>query len=105
MMNRQLLFSLAFLVGAAAFVTPKPSLTHRSTSAFTTPSELSPPSSTALSAATIDPTTILTDIFGAFLNTPLILAVPIFAALAVASLLAYGVVSYANPVEPDEDDK
>lgn len=55
-----------------------------------------------LSASTIDPTTFFSDIFGAVVGTPLILAIPIVAALAVASTVVYLLVSYANPAEPDE---
>lgn len=59
-------------------------------------------SSLELSAVTLDPTTFLTGIFGAFLNTPIILAVPIVAALAVAGLLAYLLVQSSVPYEDDE---
>lgn len=55
-----------------------------------------------LSASTIDPTTFFSDIFGAVVGTPLILAIPIVAALAVASTVVFLLVSYANPAEPDE---
>ena len=66
--------------------------------------DAAPASSTfELSAGAIDPTTVLSDLLGAFLTTPLILAVPIVAALSVAGLLAFFIVSYANPeVEDDE---
>ena len=59
-------------------------------------------SSLDLSAATLDPTTVLSDIFSGILGTPLILAVPIVAALSVATLIAWFIVSYANP-EVDDD--
>ena len=60
-------------------------------------------SSMDLSASTLDPTTILSDVLGVFIGTPIILLVPIVAALGVAGLLAYGIVAYANPeVEDDE---
>lgn len=60
-------------------------------------------SSLELSAATLDPTTILSDVFGLFIGTPIILLVPIVAALGVAGVLAWGIVAYANPeVEDDE---
>jgi len=60
-------------------------------------------SSIDMSAATLDPTTILSDVLGLFIGTPIILLVPIVAALGVAGLLAWGIVSYANPeVEDDE---
>ena len=67
--------------------------------------QLSPVSSSSmdLSAATLDPTTVLSDVLGVFIGTPVILLVPILAALGVAGLLAYGIVAYANPeVEDDE---
>ena len=57
-----------------------------------------------VSAATLDPTTILQGVFSGLLGTPLILAVPIVAALAIASLLAYLIVAYAQPAEPDDDE-
>lgn len=60
-------------------------------------------SSVELSTATLDPTTILSDIFGTIIGTPLILFVPIIVALGVAGILVFGIVSYANPeVEDDE---
>lgn len=60
-------------------------------------------STTSISATTLDPTTLLSDLLGGFVSSNLILAVPIVAALAIASLVAFGIVSYANPAEPDED--
>mmetsp|Transcript_16285 Transcript_16285/g.30226 ORF Transcript_16285/g.30226 Transcript_16285/m.30226 type:complete len:129 (-) Transcript_16285:269-655(-) len=65
---------------------------------FSTPSS----SSLELSAATLDPTSVLSDVFGNVIGSPLILAVPIVAALAVAGLIAFFIVSYANP-EVDDD--
>eukprot|EP00751_Fragilariopsis_kerguelensis_P002596 CAMPEP_0170808226 /NCGR_PEP_ID=MMETSP0733-20121128/33269_1 /TAXON_ID=186038 /ORGANISM="Fragilariopsis kerguelensis, Strain L26-C5" /LENGTH=119 /DNA_ID=CAMNT_0011163617 /DNA_START=98 /DNA_END=457 /DNA_ORIENTATION=+ len=60
-------------------------------------------SSVELSAATLDPTTLLSDILGAVIGTPIILAVPILLALGVAGILVFALVSYANPeVEDDE---
>jgi len=60
-------------------------------------------SSMELSAATLDPTTLLSDILGAVIGTPIILAVPILLALGVAGILVFALVSYANPeVEDDE---
>jgi hypothetical protein len=60
-------------------------------------------SSTTLSAVpTLDPTTLLSDIFSNVLGTPLILAIPVVAALLVATLLAYGIVAYASPAEDEE---
>eukprot|EP00559_Dactyliosolen_fragilissimus_P006775 CAMPEP_0184871310 /NCGR_PEP_ID=MMETSP0580-20130426/40645_1 /TAXON_ID=1118495 /ORGANISM="Dactyliosolen fragilissimus" /LENGTH=85 /DNA_ID=CAMNT_0027373953 /DNA_START=188 /DNA_END=445 /DNA_ORIENTATION=+ len=56
-----------------------------------------------VAAATIDPTTALSQLLGGVLGSPLILAVPILAAVAVASILAWGIVAYANPADPDDD--
>lgn len=72
------------------------------TSSLTAPLS-SASSSIHLSADTLDPTTILSDVLGVFIGTPVILLVPILAALAVAGVLAWGIVAYANPeVEDDE---
>ena len=61
-------------------------------------------SSSELTAAlTLDPTTALSDLLGGLLGSPAILLVPIVAAFGVAGLIAFGIVSYANPeVEDDE---
>mmetsp|Transcript_28648 Transcript_28648/g.46503 ORF Transcript_28648/g.46503 Transcript_28648/m.46503 type:complete len:120 (+) Transcript_28648:65-424(+) len=59
-------------------------------------------SSTLLSLGTLDPTTILSNTLGGLLGSSLILAVPIVAALSIAGLIAFLIVSYANPA--DEDD-
>ena len=66
-------------------------------------SMMEPSSTMQVAVGTLDPTTFLSDILGAVVGTPLILAVPILAALGVAGLLAFLIVSYANPeVEDDE---
>jgi hypothetical protein len=63
---------------------------------------LSSSSSTlTLGAISLDPTTFFTGVFGAFLNTPLILAVPIVAALGIAGLLAFLLIQYSQPAEDD----
>ncbi|KAL7478313.1 hypothetical protein ACHAW6_004083 [Cyclotella cf. meneghiniana] len=54
-----------------------------------------------LALATLDPTTVLSDALGGLLGSSLILAVPIVAALAVAGLIAFFIVSYANPADED----
>eukprot|EP00560_Eucampia_antarctica_P008735 CAMPEP_0197825550 /NCGR_PEP_ID=MMETSP1437-20131217/2602_1 /TAXON_ID=49252 ORGANISM="Eucampia antarctica, Strain CCMP1452" /NCGR_SAMPLE_ID=MMETSP1437 /ASSEMBLY_ACC=CAM_ASM_001096 /LENGTH=118 /DNA_ID=CAMNT_0043425577 /DNA_START=46 /DNA_END=402 /DNA_ORIENTATION=+ len=51
----------------------------------------------------IDPTVALTQILGNFLGSPAVLAIPILAAFSVASVIAWFIVSYANPADPDED--
>ena len=64
---------------------------------------MEPSSTLDVAVGTLDPTTFLSDIFAGVVGTPLILAVPIVAALGVAGLLAFFIVSYANPeVEDDE---
>ena len=68
-----------------------------------TPVDVFQTSSTHISAATLDPTTFLSDLLGAFISSNAILAVPIVAALALASLVAFAIVAYANPAEPEDD--
>ncbi|KAL7549110.1 hypothetical protein ACHAWF_012380 [Thalassiosira exigua] len=58
-------------------------------------------SSSLLSVATLDPTTIVSDTLGGLLGSSAILAVPIIAALGVAGLIAFFIVSYANPADED----
>jgi hypothetical protein len=52
-----------------------------------------------VSATTLDPTTFFQNVLGLFLNTPIILAVPIVVGVGVAGTLAWLIVAYANPVE------
>ena len=59
--------------------------------------------STNVAATTLDPTTFLSDLLGSFLNSNLILAVPIVAALSLAALIGFGIVAYASPAEPEDD--
>ena len=59
-------------------------------------------SSSLVSLATLDPTTILSDVLGGLISGPAILLVPIIAALSIAGVIAFLIVSYANPA--DEDD-
>ena len=59
-------------------------------------------SSSLVSLATLDPTTILSDVLGGLIGGPAILLVPIIAALTIAGVIAFLIVSYANPA--DEDD-
>lgn len=71
----------------------------------TMPDASSTTSSTHLvAAATLDPTTFLSDLLGGFINSNLILAVPIVAALGLASLVAFLIVAYANPAEAEDDE-
>lgn len=55
-----------------------------------------------LAVSTLDPSTFLSDLLGGLLGSYAILAVPIVAALAVVGIIAFAIVSYANPA--DEDD-
>ena len=58
-------------------------------------------SSFTLAASAVDPTAFLSDLLGGLLGTPAILAIPIVAALLVASAIAFFIVSYANPAEDE----
>jgi hypothetical protein len=56
-----------------------------------------------LGAVTVDPTAFLNDVLAGPAAAPaLLLGVPVLAALALVSLLAYALVSYASPAEPDD---
>lgn len=114
---RYLTFAVALVLCAAtwnaveAFVAPPQQLgmptaaaTTATTTAFPTKGLAMVPVKTSLTVAssTVDPTSFLQDILGNVLGTPIILAVPILAALAVASLVVFAIVAYANPAEPDD---
>jgi hypothetical protein len=60
-------------------------------------------SSNTVAAATIDPTTALSQVLGGLLGSPIILLVPIGAAFTIATVIAWLIVSYANPADPDDD--
>jgi len=56
-----------------------------------------------MAAATVDPTSLLSDVLGGIITSPAILAVPVLAALAVAFLIGFIIFAYATPqVEDDE---
>ena len=114
--SRQLTLFLALLLCAAtwnvdAFVVP-PQVGMSSTTATATafPTKLAmlqelamvEDSPLTLAAATVDPTSFFTDILGGVMFTPIILAIPIVAALSVAGLVVWAIVAYANPAEPDD---
>jgi hypothetical protein len=106
-LTRQSLFCMLVLLGLAVVAeafAPAPSMI-RTVSASSTQRAafIVPSSSLEVSAVTLDPTALLSDIFGAFLTTPIILAVPIVAALGVSGLIAYLIVSYASPVVEDDE--
>ena len=77
-------------------------ITTLSTSSTAVASSIPSSSIQLAAAATIDPTTFLQDVLGGVLGTPLILAIPIVAALGVASLIAFLIVAYANPAESED---
>jgi hypothetical protein len=55
-----------------------------------------------VASSTLDPTTALSDVLAGVIGTPMILAIPILAAVGLGSLIAFLIVSYANPVEPND---
>lgn len=59
-------------------------------------------SSNMIAATTLDPTTAFTQLLAGIVNTPIILLVPIFAAVSVAGVIAWFIIWYANPTDPDE---
>mmetsp|Transcript_48955 Transcript_48955/g.72782 ORF Transcript_48955/g.72782 Transcript_48955/m.72782 type:complete len:152 (-) Transcript_48955:443-898(-) len=63
-------------------------------------------SSVTTSAATIDPVEAFSQAMIGLISGPAILLVPVLAAVAVASVVAWGIVAYANPASEDmgEDD-
>eukprot|EP00527_Entomoneis_sp_CCMP2396_P006003 CAMPEP_0198139714 /NCGR_PEP_ID=MMETSP1443-20131203/2970_1 /TAXON_ID=186043 /ORGANISM="Entomoneis sp., Strain CCMP2396" /LENGTH=127 /DNA_ID=CAMNT_0043801917 /DNA_START=84 /DNA_END=467 /DNA_ORIENTATION=- len=118
-----LLFLLGF--GVEGFIAPTPStdlqqlVTHAKTSAVSSlldsssltsdvvvvsSSKLARLPSIEVAADTLDPTTMLSDLLGNLLFTPAILVIPIGAALAVAGVVVFFIVSYANPTEPNEEE-
>ena len=63
-------------------------------------------SSSSMSVAVdgIDPAAALSQVLAGFLGSPAILAVPIFAAFSIAAVVAWFIVSSANP-EVDDDEE
>eukprot|EP00565_Helicotheca_tamesis_P005502 CAMPEP_0185739486 /NCGR_PEP_ID=MMETSP1171-20130828/35552_1 /TAXON_ID=374046 /ORGANISM="Helicotheca tamensis, Strain CCMP826" /LENGTH=122 /DNA_ID=CAMNT_0028411071 /DNA_START=64 /DNA_END=432 /DNA_ORIENTATION=+ len=114
--NIALVLLVALIASVQAFVTPSTTsvafrTTTSSTAKYATPLDFATIDSAAsvlpsqtLSATTLDPTTILSDLLGGLITTPAILAVPILAAILVASSIAFFIVSYANPADEDDDD-
>jgi hypothetical protein len=105
-----ILFWFSSVLVANAFAPTTSGISRRYSSNFAkplslqaTPIQVFEATSTNVAAATLDPTTFLSDLLGAFINSNLILAVPIVAALAVAGLIAFGIVAYATPAEPEDD--
>jgi len=57
-----------------------------------------------LAVVTIDPATALSQGLSGVLGSPIILLVPIFVGASVAAVIAYFIVWYANPTDPDADE-
>ena len=108
--NRLLLFITLCLTSAWAFVPPQQSTLSRTSSSIQLTTEsatlfdysTTSSSSELVSVAALDPTTVLSDALGGLLGSSAILAVPIIAALSVVGLIAFFIVSYANPEDEDE---
>ena len=104
-LTRQSLVCMLVLLGLAVVAeafAPAPSMIRTVSASSTRRAAFIAPSS-SLEVSAFDPTAILSDIVGAFMTTPIILAVPIVAALGVAGLIAFFIVSYANPVVEDDE--
>lgn len=100
-----------FMVGVQSFVSPQ-AFVHGSNgygsvgSTITTSKEamfMADGSSIQVAVDGIDPTAVLSQVLGNFLGSPAVLAIPIFAAFSVATVIAWFIVSYANPTDPDEE--
>jgi len=108
--NRLLLFITLCLTSTWAFVPPQQQSTLSRTSSIQLTTEsatlfdysTTSSSSELVSVAALDPTTVLSDALGGLLGSSAILAVPIIAALSVVGLIAFFIVSYANPEDEDE---
>ena len=109
MLSFRSIFSFLFFLLATsvqAFAPPATTITSKITaapSALSASPFLESSPSFQVSVDTLDPTTVLSDVLSGVLGTPLILAVPIVAALGVAGLIAFAIVSYANPAAEDDD--
>jgi hypothetical protein len=92
------------LTSALSFAPTSAIFTQKTTSRMMMTADIDPllSSSNTIAAATVDPATALGTVLGGLLGSPAILAVPIVAAVSVASLIAFFIVSYANPADPDE---
>lgn len=98
---------LAFVTTTTvAFLAPQQpaALTHRHVKLPASPG-MDVWTSDTVSAITVDPTTFLSDIFTGVVGTPVILLVPIVAALGVAGLIVAFIVGYANPQVDDDDEE
>ncbi|CAJ1961683.1 unnamed protein product [Cylindrotheca closterium] len=100
-----LLAALCLVLPVDAFTTIAPvanvqPLTHFTSTAMPA---FEPSSSMDIAAGTLDPTTMLSDFLGGLIGSPAILLVPIGVGLGVATLIAYLIVAYANPVVEDDE--
>ena len=100
-----LLVALCVVFPAEAFTTIAPVANVQPTSQLSSTAipAFEPSSSMDVAAGTLDPTTVLTDFLSGLLGSPAILLIPIGAALVVASLIAFFIVSYASPVVEDDE--
>lgn len=96
-----ILLAILFLQLVDGFVVIKPTTT--ATTGIKAPPTALPASTLTTAVSTVDPTSFLSDVLGGILGTPIILAVPILAALGIASLVAYAIVAYASPAAEDDD--
>ena len=104
-LTRQSLICTLVLLGLAVVAeafAPAPSMIRTVGASSTQRAAFIAPSS-SLEVSAFDPSAIASDIVSAFMTTPIILAVPILAALGLVGLLAFLLVSYANPVVEDDE--
>lgn len=97
-----ILLAVLFLQLVDGFVVIKPTTSLSGIATKSSPTALSA-STLTTAVSTVDPTSFLSDVLGGILGTPIILAVPILAALGIASLVAYAIVAYASPAAEDDD--
>jgi hypothetical protein len=97
--------SLSSLTSSSPFISYHDPIITTTTASISISSSTSTSHNTVLISAaanTFDPSTFFSDVFGNVIGTPIILAIPIVAALGVATLIAYLIVAYANPASDDE---
>jgi hypothetical protein len=102
----QFLLLSALLVLGSGFVTPAAfvaPIAPSSVAVIGTPASITFTSQLLLAAATVDPTAFLSDAFATLINTPVILFVPILAAVAVAAVIVYLINLSASPEVDDEE--
>ena len=101
------LASALLLDTVQCFAPPQAFVGSRSVEASYSSSKISmfTPESSSISVAVdgIDPAAALSQLLAGFLGSPAILAVPIFVALSVGAVVAWFIVSSANPEVDDEE--